>query len=89
MAKETFWFKCPCCGQHAPIGRLDEPPGELEVYLKSLGGKVSLSESEKKDMNIKGRGRAPGSMSYEEIDVPAEITEKFNRKLAKMKRKTA
>lgn len=82
---EQVWFRCPCCGQMAPIERLDEQIGAfpLEKHLQTFGGKIKLSDEEKELRKGAGyrRGSAPGGMEYEELEVDEELRSLFAQRL--------
>lgn len=68
MAKEVFQFRCPMCGQHAPVERLsDEGPFEFQIFRKTLGGKRELTDAERKARRGQRypRGSGPGKLDYE------------------------
>ena len=67
---EVLQFRCPCCGQHAPMVRItNEGPFEFEVFQKTLGGKRKLTDEERKNRRgqRRGKGSAPGVIGYESI----------------------
>ena len=84
MPRETEHFRCPLCGQHAPIERLDEGPFSLEVYHKILGGKIRISEAERERRKGTGtfhRGSSPGDLQYPRFPTSPEVKEKTRRQL--------
>lgn len=88
MPKETEHFRCPLCGQHGPIERLDQGPFELEAFHKILGGKLKVSEQERerrKAAHFK-RGSAPGNLEYFQVDVSEELRGKTRRQLENIKK---
>lgn len=84
MPETVLQFVCPCCGMHAPLTHLSEKgPYELQMYLKTLGGKIKLSEADRELRKGQGfrRGSAPGSLEYEEVEVTSELQEMMRRRL--------
>lgn len=81
---ETLIFRCPCCGQLAPIARLEEDaPFPLEKYLHIFGGKDKISEDEREARKGGGyrRGSGPGRMRYEQLEVDDELRELCNKRI--------
>jgi hypothetical protein len=84
MAGEIFQFRCPCCGQHAPIERiLEEGPFEFEVFKKVLGGKMPLTPEMRKQLKgrKKGRGRSPGVLDYAPIRTLKKHSDAMNKRI--------
>lgn len=87
MPQESIHFRCPCCGQHAPIERLtEEGPFELALFEKILGGKRKLTTEEREER--KGgfflRGSAPGSLEYEEVPLTKEVVDLMAKRLTEL-----
>ncbi len=88
MAYETEHFRCPLCGQHAPVTRLDEGPFGLEAYHKILGGKLKVSPQERerrRHLKFK-RGSAPGSLEYFQVPTPEEMKQKTRAQLEQIRK---
>lgn len=71
MPAEVVQFRCPVCGQHAPLDRLDTgQPFVFQLFKKLLGGKVKLTDEQREARRGMGfaRGSAPGALSY--LDIP-------------------
>ncbi len=70
MPKESLQFRCPCCGQHAPIDRLSVDQKSFTVFKRSIGGKVARTAAEK--ILLKGTkpktGSGHGGLKYRELD---------------------
>jgi hypothetical protein len=70
MPAQSLHFRCPCCGQHAPIERiLEEGPFEFQVFEKKLGGKLALTSEDRRRLRGQrsGRGKAAGILQYDEV----------------------
>jgi len=52
-------FRCPCCGMVADLDQLDSGPYKIKVFLQRFGGKIAGEN--------KGRGKARGLMTYDDI----------------------
>ncbi len=78
MPAEIQQFRCPVCGQHAPLDRLDSPePFIFGLFRKIVGGKRKLTEAERearRGMSF-SQGSAPGLLSYEGIPMQSEAKE--------------
>jgi hypothetical protein len=88
MAGEVLQFRCPCCGQHAPIERItEEGPFEFEVFVKTLGGKRKLSEDERKARRGQRfpRGSGPGRLDYEPTRTLKSHRDALNKRLQELK----
>lgn len=83
---EVRQFRCPLCGMHAPLDRLDEDLFTLAEFIKTLEGKRRYTESEREAM--KGhpprRGKSPGLLEYEETDLTPEVIEKVRGRIREL-----
>jgi hypothetical protein len=87
MPHESQHFRCPCCGQHAPVERLtEEGPFEPALYEKSLGGKRKLTPEDREARKGKGfrRGSGPGLLDYNEVPMTPEIQDALARRIAEL-----
>ena len=69
-------FKCPTCGQHAPVDRLmTDEPFALEQWRKTLGGKRKLTEAQRMERKRKEvyRGSGPGMLDYHQVTLSAKL----------------
>ena len=80
MPGKSEHFRCPLCGQHAPIERLEaDEPFELAQFEKTLGGKAKLSPEDREERIALGshketfRGSAPGLLEYKEARLSARV----------------
>ena len=80
---ETLLFRCPCCGQLAPIDRLEEGPFPLEKHRQTYGGKTKLTDEERMERKGTGfrRGSGRGRMDYEQLEVDEALRESFARRI--------
>ena len=88
MPAESTHFKCPCCGQHAPIERLtQEGPFEFEIWVKKLGGKDKLSPEERERRKGHGfhRGSAPGRLDYHQVETDDEMESLIAERISELK----
>ena len=84
MSQETEHFVCPCCGMHAPLERIyTEEPFELQVWVKTLGGKISLTDAEKEARKGEAfrRGSAHGGLDYKRTEVTDEVRNQVKARL--------
>ncbi len=84
MPQETEQFSCPTCGMHAPMDRLyEESPFPFRLFRKILGGKRKLTDEEKELRKGGGfqRGSAPGTLSYDEIEMTDEARNQLRARL--------
>ncbi len=83
MSQISKQFRCPFCGQHAPIERLtEEGPFTLAEFEKTLGGREKLTPEEREVQKKRGYRRAhvPGKLEYEEIPLDDDIREAAARR---------
>ena len=74
---ETKHFRCPLCGMVAPLENLDNSPYQLQMFIKSFGGKVAFTNEQRELLSgTTRRGGAPGRIVYDEIEVPDELFDK-------------
>ena len=88
MAEEILQFRCPMCGQHAPIERItEEGPFEFEVFVKTLGGKRKLTEEDRKARRGQHfrRGSGPGRLDYEPTRTLKIHQDAMNQRLQELK----
>jgi len=82
---ETLVFRCQCCGQLAPIDRLEEEKGPfpLESYRQTFGGKEKLTDEEREARKGSGfrKGSGHGRIAYEKLEVDEALRESFARRL--------
>lgn len=81
---ESLHFRCPCCGQHAPIARItSEGPFKFGLFIKTLGGKRELTEEEHNARRgrRRGKGSAPGLLIYQSTP----MQKKYEDAIAKRK----
>ena len=81
---ETFLFRCRCCGQLAPIDRLEEEgPFPLESYRQTYGGKEKLSDEDREARKGTGfrRGSGRGRIDYEKLEVDEALRESFAKRI--------
>jgi len=82
---ETFLFRCRCCGQLAPVDRLEEEQGPfpLESYRQTYGGKEKLSDAEREARKGAGfrKGSGRGRINYEQLEVDAALRESFAKRI--------
>lgn len=84
MASVVKVFRCPCCGQYAPIERLDEAPFKIEGLKAVPGGKRPRSEAEKLDRSYKKishQGSAMGRVELTKIAVSPATIEKIKDRI--------
>ncbi len=80
---ERIRVRCPLCGMHPFLEDLEkafqEKPAEVRIYVLKFGGKVPAEDTGQIPIK-KGRGKAPGKMSMEDITelVPDEV-QKFDK----------
>jgi hypothetical protein len=84
MAKETYQFRCPFCGQHAPIERLEDEVEKPAIFRKRMGGKIAVSDELRNSLKgvHLGKGQAPGYMEYSEVPMDAGTARAFKKRLA-------
>lgn len=69
--KEILRCRCPMCGMMPEVERFDgDQPYPLELFLQFLGGKVKLTDEQRRARKGKPfkRGSAPGYISYHKLD---------------------
>lgn len=72
------------CGMHSPLEQVDYGPYLLQLWLKQLGGKRALTDEERESGEYRtGRGRAPGILTYNEMELTEEIKEMVRDRIAK------
>ena len=85
---EIIQFRCPCCGQHAPIStRLtDGGPFEFAVFRKTLGGKRAFTDEERIARRGRryGLGSAPGKIDYEPVRMMKKYRDAIANRLAQL-----
>lgn len=84
MPAEVEQFRCPVCGQHAPLARLDTAePFIFRLFKKMLGGKLKMSEEEREARKGMGfsRGSARGALTYEDIPMQDDARNKLIARL--------
>ncbi len=87
MAEITTWFRCPACGQHAPIERLqEEGPFELTEHTRQIMGKRKLTEEEREQRRglRLGRGSGPGRIVYDPVELSDELKGLFAQRLKEL-----
>ncbi len=87
MAEIETWFRCPCCGQHAPIERLrEEGPFVLGEFTKQMMGHRKLTEEEREQRRgLKlGRGSGPGKIDYPPVELSDELKELYAQRLKEL-----
>jgi hypothetical protein len=86
MPLEYDQFRCPLCGQHAPVDRvMTDEPFKLEQFRKTLGGKRKQTEEQMLDRTRKEvyRGSGAGRIDYR----PVKLSSKLRNLVAERVRK--
>lgn len=77
-------FRCPICGQHAPVDRLmTEEPFELEQWRKTLGGKRKQTEAERLERGRKEvyRGSGAGYLDYRQVKLSGKLRDMLAKRI--------
>jgi hypothetical protein len=80
-------FRCPCCGQFAPVNRLTGEPFELKLVRTTGGGKIPESEARKLDRSRKIReypGGAAGRLERKELALPANLKSLIKKRVGQI-----
>ncbi len=87
MPGESRHFRCPCCGQHAPIERITEDgPFEFQVFEKRLGGKIPVTPEERRRSKgrRRGKGSAVGVLDYSEVRSQKEERDAIAKRIGEL-----
>ena len=80
---EVPQVRCPLCGMHAPEEQVEYGPYILEAWLKTLGGKRPLTDEELEVRPyMPGRGRSPGQLQYEQVELSEDLKAMVREKIA-------
>jgi hypothetical protein len=80
-------FRCPLCGQHAPVDRvMTDEPFELQQFRLKFGGKRKLTEEQKLDRRRKEvyRGSAPGYVDYQPVRLSAKLRSLVTKRIQQL-----
>jgi hypothetical protein len=98
MAKEFLRIVCPCCGSMPYPGQVDAavekyPVAQVRVIVMRVGGKKPVTAVEGEPYKKIGRGKAPGSIEYEDVtnqhlDLVAKYRDHFLERVAQLKNQT-